>query len=212
MPDPGVCVINNRAFFVFGSLVAFYIPMIIMVVTYALTVQVSSVMYYFWFSFPAKVVFPGLIYHAGRFSSSSPGTRRPRSATRTTIVAGTYVRAWKLREIFELHNLGGTAAKRFLGQCFRSFDAAAAYARNGSGGWGGVGMGGGVDGMRVGGRNDKLTFKRKPEESPTLIYISLRPSNRSRCRQSTRALFRCAHINCIHVCRSSTHVFVCVSY
>ncbi|CAH1709240.1 unnamed protein product [Aphis gossypii] len=39
MPDPGVCVINNRAFFVFGSLVAFYIPMIIMVVTYALTVQ-----------------------------------------------------------------------------------------------------------------------------------------------------------------------------
>jgi len=42
MPDPGVCVINNRAFFVFGSLVAFYIPMIIMVVTYALTVQVSS--------------------------------------------------------------------------------------------------------------------------------------------------------------------------
>ncbi|VVC29248.1 G protein-coupled receptor, rhodopsin-like,GPCR, rhodopsin-like, 7TM [Cinara cedri] len=39
MPDPGLCVINNRAFFVFGSLVAFYIPMIIMVVTYALTVQ-----------------------------------------------------------------------------------------------------------------------------------------------------------------------------
>lgn len=41
MPYPGLCVINNRAFFVFGSLVAFYIPMIIMVVTYALTVQVS---------------------------------------------------------------------------------------------------------------------------------------------------------------------------
>ncbi|XP_050431907.1 5-hydroxytryptamine receptor 2C isoform X2 [Adelges cooleyi] len=39
MPEPGMCVINNRAFFVFGSLVAFYIPMIIMVVTYALTVQ-----------------------------------------------------------------------------------------------------------------------------------------------------------------------------
>jgi len=48
MPDPGVCVINNRAFFVFGSLVAFYIPMIIMVVTYALTVQVSFVKFFNW--------------------------------------------------------------------------------------------------------------------------------------------------------------------
>ncbi|XP_044739523.1 5-hydroxytryptamine receptor 2C-like [Chrysoperla carnea] len=39
MPKPTTCVINNRAFFVFGSLVAFYMPMVIMVVTYALTVQ-----------------------------------------------------------------------------------------------------------------------------------------------------------------------------
>ncbi|KAL6417873.1 hypothetical protein ACFW04_012469 [Cataglyphis niger] len=39
MPHPRVCVINNRAFFVFGSLVAFYIPMIVMVATYVLTVQ-----------------------------------------------------------------------------------------------------------------------------------------------------------------------------
>lgn len=39
MPEPHICVINNRAFFVFGSLVAFYVPMVIMVVTYALTVQ-----------------------------------------------------------------------------------------------------------------------------------------------------------------------------
>lgn len=39
MPEPKLCVINNRAFFVFGSLVAFYMPMLIMVVTYALTVQ-----------------------------------------------------------------------------------------------------------------------------------------------------------------------------
>ncbi|XP_072763414.1 5-hydroxytryptamine receptor 2A isoform X2 [Anoplolepis gracilipes] len=39
MPRPRVCVINNRAFFVFGSLVAFYIPMIVMVATYVLTVQ-----------------------------------------------------------------------------------------------------------------------------------------------------------------------------
>lgn len=39
MPKPNECVINNRAFFVFGSLVAFYMPMVVMVVTYALTVQ-----------------------------------------------------------------------------------------------------------------------------------------------------------------------------
>lgn len=39
MPEPHLCVINNRTFWVFGSLVAFYIPMVIMVVTYALTVQ-----------------------------------------------------------------------------------------------------------------------------------------------------------------------------
>jgi 5-hydroxytryptamine receptor 2 len=39
MPEPDSCVINNRAFFVFGSLVTFYVPMVIMVVTYALTVQ-----------------------------------------------------------------------------------------------------------------------------------------------------------------------------
>ncbi|KAF5287751.1 hypothetical protein FQA39_LY15771 [Lamprigera yunnana] len=39
MPESHICVINNRAFFVFGSLVAFYIPMIIMVAAYALTVQ-----------------------------------------------------------------------------------------------------------------------------------------------------------------------------
>ncbi|XP_029166554.1 5-hydroxytryptamine receptor 2A [Nylanderia fulva] len=39
MPRPRMCVINNRAFFVFGSLVAFYIPMIVMVATYVLTVQ-----------------------------------------------------------------------------------------------------------------------------------------------------------------------------
>lgn len=38
MPHPNVCVINNRAFFVFGSLVAFYIPMLMMVTTYALTI------------------------------------------------------------------------------------------------------------------------------------------------------------------------------
>ncbi|XP_074109674.1 5-hydroxytryptamine receptor 2A isoform X2 [Cotesia typhae] len=39
MPRSDICMINNRAFFVFGSLVAFYIPMMVMVITYVLTVQ-----------------------------------------------------------------------------------------------------------------------------------------------------------------------------
>ncbi|XP_037089605.1 D(2) dopamine receptor-like [Pollicipes pollicipes] len=37
MPSPKVCAINNRMFFVLGSLLAFFIPMIIMVITYSLT-------------------------------------------------------------------------------------------------------------------------------------------------------------------------------
>lgn len=39
MPKPRQCVINNRMFFIFGSLCAFYVPMVLMVITYALTVQ-----------------------------------------------------------------------------------------------------------------------------------------------------------------------------
>lgn len=39
IPQKNVCTINNKQFFVYGSLVAFYIPMVIMVSTYALTVQ-----------------------------------------------------------------------------------------------------------------------------------------------------------------------------
>lgn len=39
MPKPDFCAINNRAFFIFGSLFAFYVPMVMMVITYALTVQ-----------------------------------------------------------------------------------------------------------------------------------------------------------------------------
>lgn len=39
MPNQKVCVINNRLFWIFGSLVAFYIPMMTMVVSFALTVH-----------------------------------------------------------------------------------------------------------------------------------------------------------------------------
>ena len=39
MPGPGVCEMNNQHFLMFGSLLAFYIPMVIMVATYVLTVH-----------------------------------------------------------------------------------------------------------------------------------------------------------------------------
>lgn len=42
MPHDDECMINNRAFYVFGSLVAFYIPMVIMVLSYVLTVHLLS--------------------------------------------------------------------------------------------------------------------------------------------------------------------------
>lgn len=38
-PSPDVCAINNKFFFIFGSMSAFYVPMVIMVVTYILTVR-----------------------------------------------------------------------------------------------------------------------------------------------------------------------------
>lgn len=42
MPKPKQCVINNRMFFIFGSLFAFYVPMVLMVITYTLTVQLLN--------------------------------------------------------------------------------------------------------------------------------------------------------------------------
>lgn len=84
MPDPGVCVINNRAFFVFGSLVAFYIPMIIMVVTYALTVQVS-----FWEVFKLGIFGLLLLFYTWFYKYTSYWKQ------------SSY--AWMSRELFKLH-------------------------------------------------------------------------------------------------------------
>ena len=67
MPKPHTCVINNRAFFVFGSLVAFYVPMVIMVVTYALTVQLLRKKARFAAEHPESDQFRRL---GGRFAAS----------------------------------------------------------------------------------------------------------------------------------------------
>merc|ERR1719361_279097 len=39
MPDRITCEMNNETFLIFGSLLSFYIPMVIMVTTYALTIH-----------------------------------------------------------------------------------------------------------------------------------------------------------------------------
>lgn len=57
MPQDRQCMINNRAFFVFGSLVAFYVPMLMMVATYALTVQLLSKKAKFAIQHPESEVF-----------------------------------------------------------------------------------------------------------------------------------------------------------
>ncbi|XP_069701878.1 D(2) dopamine receptor [Periplaneta americana] len=67
MPEPDICVINNRAFFVFGSLVAFYVPMVIMVVTYVLTVQLLRKKARFAAEHPESDQFRRL---GGRFAAS----------------------------------------------------------------------------------------------------------------------------------------------
>lgn len=67
MPKDNICVINNRAFFVFGSLVAFYVPMVIMVVTYALTVQLLRKKARFAAEHPESDQFRRL---GGRFAAS----------------------------------------------------------------------------------------------------------------------------------------------
>ncbi|XP_066591392.1 5-hydroxytryptamine receptor 2B isoform X2 [Prorops nasuta] len=67
MPQPGLCVINNRAFFVFGSLIAFYIPMIVMVATYVLTVQLLRKKARFVAEHPESDQFRRL---GGRYSST----------------------------------------------------------------------------------------------------------------------------------------------
>lgn len=79
MPKPGSCVINNRAFFVFGSLIAFYMPMVIMVVTYALTVQLLRKKARFAAEHPENDQFRRL---GGRFGKHE---RTPTIATQHTL-------------------------------------------------------------------------------------------------------------------------------
>ncbi|XP_038120722.1 D(2) dopamine receptor [Culex quinquefasciatus] len=114
MPGPQECVINNRAFFVFGSLVAFYIPMVMMVVTYALTVQLLRKKARFLQEHPEGELFRRL---GGRLSVSKhpppPGGTGGSSQTdpfccnqRETTVGGGGTGPWRLHGT----NLGSISA------------------------------------------------------------------------------------------------------
>lgn len=86
MPEPYQCVINNRAFFVFGSLVAFYIPMFTMVVTYALTVQLLRKKARFAAEHPEADQFRRL---GGRFAKAERTTTIPTHHTMWRTAGGT---------------------------------------------------------------------------------------------------------------------------
>lgn len=49
MPKPRQCVINNRTFFIFGSLFAFYVPMVLMVRTTSLFLFIYLCIYLFFY-------------------------------------------------------------------------------------------------------------------------------------------------------------------
>lgn len=88
MPRPGVCVINNRAFLMFGSLIAFYIPMIVMVATYVLTVQLLRKKARFAAENPEGDQFRRL---GGRYASTKTTTSSSTASASNTATATTAV-------------------------------------------------------------------------------------------------------------------------
>ncbi|XP_068975725.1 5-hydroxytryptamine receptor 2C [Bombus flavifrons] len=102
MPRPGTCVINNRAFFVFGSLIAFYIPMIVMVATYILTVQLLRQKARFVAEHPERDQFRRL---GGRYFSTKASSTTSTTETSTSSSSTRYT--WRTS--------GGVASERCKG-------------------------------------------------------------------------------------------------
>lgn len=61
----GSCVLNEERFMLVGSFVAFFIPLVIMVVTYCLTIQVGP---------PGPASWPRLLFFLHPWFSSSAGS------------------------------------------------------------------------------------------------------------------------------------------
>lgn len=75
MPAPYVCTINNQSFFIFGSLCAFYIPIVIMVISYALTVHLLRKKA----KFCSDDAPAGNVRTMGRYRSARPPSKPPQS-------------------------------------------------------------------------------------------------------------------------------------
>ncbi|XP_039490745.1 5-hydroxytryptamine receptor 2B isoform X4 [Drosophila santomea] len=96
MPKPNICVINNRAFFVFGSLVAFYIPMLMMITTYALTIPLLRKKARFAAEHPeSEIIRSFLINRSKRNSLSANAVATEQKATKVLgLVFFTFVLCW----------------------------------------------------------------------------------------------------------------------
>ncbi|XP_055607421.1 uncharacterized protein LOC129755113 [Uranotaenia lowii] len=116
MPGPQECVINNRAFFVFGSLVAFYIPMVMMVVTYALTVQLLRKKARFLAEHPEGELFRRLGGRLGPSKHASGGQsqndalcnelKRTSVKSKHTATSGGATGPWRLHGANNLDSIG----------------------------------------------------------------------------------------------------------
>lgn len=156
----------------------------------------------FGFFSPAKV-FPANNISRGAVFLFSPGTRRPRSVTRITVVV-----RMKIARNFWITQSWRRATKRFLGNVF------AAYVRNGSGAVGGGCGGDEWTGWESagGGRNDKLTFKgsRRREFHFNIYFITAFESFSLSGEHTNIVLMRPYKLHTYAV--EYTRVCVCVSY
>ncbi|KAH8388459.1 hypothetical protein KR093_007257 [Drosophila rubida] len=156
MPQPNVCVINNRAFFVFGSLVAFYIPMLMMVTTYALTIPLLRKKARFAAEHPESELFRRL---GGRF------TIRPQHSQQQL----------QMHSSFNSNNYGnnkcltmGDSNRNFNNDATVEAGTRARYAA-GNGGGGGGGGGSGSCGIGVAGTTTAIGGNNnEPAERPLM--------------------------------------------
>ncbi|XP_055852718.1 octopamine receptor beta-3R isoform X2 [Episyrphus balteatus] len=196
MPHPRVCVINNRAFFVFGSLVAFYIPMLMMVTTYALTIPLLRKKARFAAEHPESELFRRL---GGRFAirpqhghhqqlnntySNSSGSYNKFLADSNRSSNGTnctndFDKQQKPHPL-HLHRHQNSVSQK---QKRQLRDACVGWPGVGSGVGGGISGSGGNGGSSGGSGNSN--FRQESNQTPASFRLSNTPSS-GRCIKSPR--------------------------
>ncbi|XP_051863286.1 5-hydroxytryptamine receptor 2B isoform X2 [Drosophila albomicans] len=160
MPQPNVCVINNRAFFVFGSLVAFYIPMLMMVSTYALTIPLLRKKARFAAEHPESELFRRL---GGRF------TIRPQHSQQQL----------QMHSSFNSNNYGNN-------KCLAMGDSNRNFNNDSGGGGGGSGGGGSGTRTRYAGDGGTMTSNNNEPTERALMQQRTTTNNRSMASVSFR--------------------------